>query len=424
MYNSEGAPILTTVGDDLSVHRGAPHVLRPHLGVAVGAVGPEPCRRPIPPTCPWAPEARLLVTPFSPCRGFPGEGGKRGRRLGTGTPTKEGLHFDKITLRNRGARAWEQAETEPFERELSGGPTRILARKITDRVALAQYLPAVRQFMGFVMKHRIGTRGVSGLDRSMLRYVNTCCYVDRLGLEHARLAVFAAEWAYPEAGRLELSRNALISWKRFAVLGEGQPVPWEGLTAITTRMAEQGHAESADVCEIAADAYLRSSDRILIRDTDITDSDEHGASMPLGVGERGESVKTGIREGVRIDREGVRQKLPQHKKQAVDEGGGCIFSVSQAGVYAHWAEACESLDCYAGPLHVIRHLGPRCDLLKGYRSLPQVQNSARWAVQSSVARYGKAHIYVRAEAGVPASLKALGAARLKALGSRARLALA
>ena len=40
---------------------------------------------------------------------------------------RDDLYFEPITLRNRGAAAWERDEVAEFERELSGGASRLLA---------------------------------------------------------------------------------------------------------------------------------------------------------------------------------------------------------------------------------------------------------------------------------------------------------
>ena len=49
--------------------------------------------------------------------------------------------------------------------------------------------------------------------------------------------------------------EALASWRKMHVAGEGAPIPWEGVMVISQQMRAQGNSECADVAIIAADTY-------------------------------------------------------------------------------------------------------------------------------------------------------------------------
>ena len=113
----------------------------------------------------------------------------------------------------------------------------------------------------------------------------------------------------PEAGR------ALGAWHKLEVQGEGVAIPWEGVGAIAHWMAKQPtkkHRIAADVCLIAADCYLRKNDWSKLLHDDVVWSEDLGVALLLGVPERGETTKTGVRQGVRPDRKGVQDLIMKY----------------------------------------------------------------------------------------------------------------
>ncbi len=104
---------------------------------------------------------------------------------------------------------------------------------------------------------------------------------------------------------MPFARRALKSWERLAVTGEGEAIPWEGLAAIADEGYRMGLDEIADEVLVRADCYLRAQDARQLRGSDVDIDERLGVVLQLGVPERGESAKTGVRQGVRVDREGV-----------------------------------------------------------------------------------------------------------------------
>jgi integrase len=141
----------------------------------------------------------------------------------------------------------------------------------------------------------------------------------------------------------------------------------------------------------------------------------------LGVAERGESAKTGTRQGCRPDRPAVAQILRQRK--AGTQPGQCLFDLTAPVYRVQWDEAAHKLGWHPGPPHGLRHTGPSYDLLTAYRTLDQVRTRGRWRAKTSVLRYGKSHIYVAAEATLPTKLREDGALLYANFGVRPEVAL-
>eukprot|EP00972_Heterocapsa_arctica_P083327 12278424-Heterocapsa_arctica.AAC.1 len=74
------------------------------------------------------------------------------------------------------------------------------------------------------------------------------------------------------------------------------PIPWVFIMLIWSTTHANNDHEAANACIVAADRVLRSSDWSLIHTSDFTVGHE-GIAIQLGVPERGESTKTGARQG-------------------------------------------------------------------------------------------------------------------------------
>lgn len=258
----------------------------------------------------------------------------------------------------------------------------------------------------------------------MCLYLNWMCYSERMSIEAGKNAVYGVEYAFPLCRkRLFNARADLAAWAGFALVGEGQPVPWEGVGGIAEDMRKRGDAEGADLCEIFADMYVRESDWDMMRDVDVSYHPKYGVAVQLGVPERGESTKTGVRQGIRPDRPAIAEKLLWYKARAEARGGGRLFDHTPSTFYRSWNVSCANSQYDPGPPHVLRHTGPSFDMLEDefgrpYRTLVQVQVRGRWRAKTSVTRYGKTHVYIRALGEVPVHVRQLGESRLRALGER------
>ena len=238
--------------------------------------------------------------------------------------------------------------------------------------------------------------------------------------------VAAVPAVYPEMmHRIPLSERALKSWERLHVAGEGQPTTWEAICCLADDMRSRGEEECADVIELAANCYLRTSDWTSIRKEDIvgeaTPDRPFGIAIQLGIAERGEQTKTGPRQGVRPERPVLCLRWAAYRQRT--KPGQKVVKVTAAKVSAEWATSAVRLRFDPGPLHTIRHTGPSTDMAQGpndcfdereagevtpYRGQREVRTRGRWKAKTSVLRYGKTHALMAAAARVPPDVQRRG----------------
>ena len=172
---------------------------------------------------------------------------------------------------------------------------------------------------------------------------------------------------------------------------------------------------------LSADCAPRESDWALIRAVDVVEAPEHGFAIMLGVAERGEQTKTGVRQGVRPELPGVVERLRRRRARLKPQDK--LFTLTPARYREKWQRACRKLAYNPGPPHQLRHTGPSYDYLTGYRTLDQIRVRGRWAHNSStVQRYTKTHTYVEAQQAVPTSLRDHGQRIYDAHGPRPKQA--
>jgi hypothetical protein len=307
-------------------------------------------------------------------------------------------------LLKRGAAAWNQSarsETEALT-GFSGEPNRLLVHAITDDSLLKSYAPAVHRFLDFAVKSGALLLEQEDKDLAFADYLAYLCYDLDKGIGEGKSAL--AGWCHIFVGehdRLPRAKRALVAWERLAVTGEGIAVPWPAVWAIAKKLRQQGHEESADLVLLSADAYLRESDWAMIASEDIIVTGTEVAIL-LGVPERGEATKTGVRQGVRPDRPWAAQLWAKYKQRTPK--GQKVFLVKAAAFRQHWRQACAAFEFDPGPPHQLRHTGPSYDLFVQYRTSKEVKNRGRWRSDTSVLRYAKAHAYLAALARLPAKV--------------------
>ena len=245
-------------------------------------------------------------------------------------------------------------------------------------------------------------------DQTLADHLAYLCYDLDKGIGEGKSAM--AGWCHIFVGehdKLPKARRALVAWDRLAVTCEGVAVPWPAVWAIAKKMRQQGHEESADLVLLSADAYLRESDWAMVAGEDIIVTGNDVAIL-LGVPERGEATKTGVRQGVRPDRPCASKLWTQYKQRTPQ--GQKVFMVKAAAFRAHWRQACAAFENDPGPPHQLRHTGPSHDLFTKYRASKEVKNRGRWRSDTSVLRYAKAHAYLAALARIPQKVLRVAAA--------------
>ena len=175
---------------------------------------------------------------------------------------------------------------------------------------------------------------------------------------------------------------------------------------ILANLRQRDQNEEADALAVGLDAYLRSGEIFALRAEDIVDANEGVVAIKLGVPERNERTKTGVRQGVLIDRPHVADLLRARK--ASRKPGERVFKCSVEAYRRALRKACDDIGVDAFPAHSARHSGPSHDAAEGYRSVWAIQRRGRWASEKSVLRYMKTHALVAARAAVPQAVMARG----------------
>ena len=192
---------------------------------------------------------------------------------------------------------------------------------------------------------------------------------------------------------------------------------------IADDMRRHGDEEAAEMLELAMDSYLRTQDLGLLRVEDVSSPPARPGepllvSLQLGVVERGETTKTGVRQGVIIDfprvaRATLRRAAGRSPKEK-------LFKTSTRQYTNAWRKAVRRLGLtFVGPPHSVRHTGPSRDHFLGYRTLTEIQKRGRWMSKDSVFRYSKDHVLVQMMARQPAAIRARGEELFLEWGERA-----
>jgi hypothetical protein len=290
-------------------------------------------------------------------------------------------------------------------------------------------LPTVEKFLAFVVDRRLHFTENSEKDAAMSRYLAHMCYVSGHSPTYGSYAMSGWVYLCPEIQHcLPRAWKCLLAWQRSYIGNEGGPEAEEAIGVIMTAMTDLGYPEEARALAVALDGYLRTHDlfQLQVRDvivTTLAGSSIQEVALKLGVAERGESSKTGPRQGVRIDWPGTAELL---KKQVLGKPLSAKLFASNANTYRRaWAEAvalvkswkgCADFD--VGPPHSVRHTGASRDLSLGYRSLWQVQRRGRWSSEKSVLRYAKSHAWIECHSKLPSEVRRLGTEALIFRGER------
>ena len=302
----------------------------------------------------------------------------------------------------------------------AGHINRLHAHATSDTVALSHYVPAVRKWLAWSREFNIPMGSVIEMDRSMADYLAHMCYALGKSLNSGITTLSAAPCIFVELqkGGLPEASRAIVAWRRFDIQGEGAPIPWSGVGAISRWLSEQPdqNAQCAShIVLLSADMYLRQSDWCKLIRGDVAASPKYGLALTLGVPERGESAKTGVRQGVRPDFQGSEDLLNHYRKLGPPEGPLFPINTSTFGVW--WRKALAGLEYSGpGPPHTLRHVGPSSDIMMGYRTLEQVRIRGRWKAPSSCLRYAKSHSLIKAGEALTPKMLEYGEHHLQVMG--------
>ena len=283
----------------------------------------------------------------------------------------------------------------------------LLPYSVSRKTALNCYVPNVRRFLEFARDLDLPMLSREAIDNSILIYLDHLVEDEEVGPHRGDYVVHGMAYVWPELSTsLPRSNRALRAWHKMHVAGEGGPQPLEVWAVLDETMRLAGAVEAADAAALAVDAYLRSAELFGLRAEDIVDSNEGVVAIKLGVQERNERTKTGVRQGVIIDRPHVAAMLRARK--AGRKPNELVFDCSVEAYRRALRKASEDIGVSAFPAHAARHSGPSHDAAEGYRTVWAIQRRGRWASEKSVLRYMKTHALLAARATVPESVMARG----------------
>jgi len=205
----------------------------------------------------------------------------------------------KNPIRNRGARAWENALDGLASGRLAGGISRLQAHAVTDASGLRHYGKRVREFLQCIVGRRILIRQRIDVILALVDYVDELCYVQKRGIAAGRDLVHGFAHIFPDYhADMHEQFRALQAWSRLGVVGEGSPLSLEIIAMIESEWREKGEGEAADTLICWADMWLRWQDIGQLRCEDIVLAEDDEISVQLGKRDRGETTKTGFSQGV------------------------------------------------------------------------------------------------------------------------------
>jgi hypothetical protein len=364
-------------------------------------------------------------------RGYEGEG-----PFGSGQDERLRHHAEQRnhmrSQRQRGNETRLQASTAAYTDSDEISEWQLLAHLVKPVTSTKHYLPAVVGFCEFCHRLQLPFASTDLRDRALTKYLNYMCYVCNKSPQAGAYLMSGYAYVCPEESSImHRAWKTLKAWQRGHVGGEGSPETEESMGCLMQAMDLLGYTEEADALRLALDSYLRTAELFALCAEDIVvDASKTGVpdvALRLGVVERNESTKTGVRQGVRLDWPGTVDIVI--KRAGNRSGGTKLFNTDAPSYRRAWKDAealvqtwrgCESFR--VGPPHSVRHTGASRDAAAAYRSLWQIQRRGRWSSEKSVMRYAKTHAWTSAQARLPDAARVFGAAALLYRGQRAHIA--
>ena len=304
-------------------------------------------------------------------------------------------------LLKRGPRAWSNYDPSSASRLGGGGWTRLLTHSIADATA-TQWIPKVKEFLQSCKQRGLTFSSVEEVDMALADCFDHMCYAERRGASFGTVLLFGLLCLAPEwSGSLPLARRSLRSWRKLMTSMEGGPIAEEAVFCIAEHMFEHGHIHEGCWVLIQYDTYGREQDMDQLRGEDVH-VDDRSVALVFGEASRGESVKTGIYQGVVIGR-GPVADLARGLKML--SGGEKLMPVNINKFRKLWHSTCSSLKLdHTGPLHTLRHAGPSEDISRDRIGLEGARRRGRWKSMDSVQRYSKTFAVTKYRSRMPAAL--------------------
>ena len=332
---------------------------------------------------------QLVYANFDPTCGFPGEGPPKGSKK------------ERSRDLQRGSKAWENAQ----HLEEGDFQWRLITHTITDRSAHQSYLREVSLFLSWIERTKPPFANNDDVDFALARYESMQCYLEDRHSSAGDHLMNGLAYLYPEMS-FPLGWQSSKGWGRVTVENVGQPIGEESAACMEHRLRQQPCQDaqvSADLMTTCVDTGCREGELLKSRKADYTIG-KNEVAIHLGVGNRGESTKTGRFQGVRVDGPYVQDILLrrlQHLGPA-----DLVFPISATKYQVWWKWAAQQV---GGPAaestpHAARHTMASRDVATGYRTIEQIARRGRWQSEKSVRRYARTADWIRACEAQPAEI--------------------
>ena len=152
---------------------------------------------------------------------------------------------------------------------------------------------------------------IEEVDAALSDCFDHMCYAERKSASYGTVLLFGLLCLAPEwSGSLPLARRSLRSWRKLMTNMEGGPIAEEAVFCIASHLLENGHVYEGCWVLIQYDTYGREQDMDQLRGSDVH-VDDRSVALVFGEASRGESVKTGIYQGVSSSVEDPSPTLPE-----------------------------------------------------------------------------------------------------------------
>ena len=321
------------------------------------------------------------------------------------------------STRRRGFYAWNAYAGLD---EIPDGPNPLLVHAVIDNTFLQAYHNPTKEFLAWVIEKQVPIDTDEALDVAVARRMAHLCYIERTGVGAGANLLAGILHVWPEKeGNFPESARALKSWGRLDPGGAGEAVSIELALCMAERMRADGHLEAALFTECNIDTYWRQQDgfNLLVEDVVVLKGPSARGrdilvALNFGVARRGERSKTGVDQGVILDRSIIAHRLADHiQGKAPSEK---VFRLSRQAYHDIYYDTATSLGVEVPPPHSLRHCGPSFDAYTHFRTEAEIQRRGRWEALSSVKRYSRPSWYASVLARTPSALIAHGRELLEA----------
>jgi hypothetical protein len=240
------------------------------------------------------------------------------------------------------------------------------------------------------------------MDEAVTWYCEFMCYYKRKDVQEGKNVRSCLTHLYPKAkNNLPHTGRALSTWSKLQGKFDREPLAWDGAALVCQEVGKR-NAMMGMAMWTQLRTLLREEDVAKVRWEDVVGSSTGRVALELGMLQRGESTKTGPKQGVEVLDDDLSRWFAENKARA--RGSDMVFpfrmedyrAVFREGVIiVYGAEAQKEMEA---TLHVNRHSGA-VHLLRGLKwSYPRVPGMGRWADERSVKWYANPHMQFRNQA--------------------------